>query len=168
MNGKLDVVSRKGKGSKFTFSLSPLCSKEVLLKEPKEELTHIQKKVEASFVGRVLLAEDKLINRKLFQKMFNKLGLDVEVAEDGLEALEVYDSHPNDFDLIILDINMPRMGGIETLKELLNREATCPIIALTANVFQEDKDLYYASGFQNLMSKPIKLQEVKDLMAQYF
>ena len=63
---------------------------------------------------------------------------------------------------------MPRMGGIETLEELLKRKASCPIIALTANVFQEDKDLYYASGFQNLLSKPIKLQEVKDIMAQYF
>ena len=168
MNGQLDVESRKGIGSKFTFTFRPNCAKDILYDKPAEDTQKTHKKVQASFVGRVLLAEDKLINRKLFKKMLNRLGLNVEVAEDGVQALEIYDSHPNDFDLIILDINMPRMGGIETLEELLKRKASCPIIALTANVFQEDKDLYYASGFQNLLSKPIKLQEVKDIMAQYF
>ena len=168
MRGELDVQSEKGSGTKFSFTFNPPCSEERVFSQPKQEPVKAVSKVGASFVGKVLLAEDRPINRKLFQKMLGRLGLTVQAVEDGVEVLEVYDSQPNEYDLIILDIKMPRMGGIEALEELLKRGASCPIIALTANVFQEDKDLYYKSGFQNILSKPIKLQEVKDVMAQYF
>jgi signal transduction histidine kinase/CheY-like chemotaxis protein len=113
---------------------------------------------------RVLLAEDTPINQTLQTILLNRMGYEVTIANNGLEAVEAFSS--GTFDLILMDIQMPEMGGIEATQAIRDREKLrqtppTPIIAVTANALKGDREHYLACGMDGYVSKPISLEALK-------
>ncbi|MAT96028.1 MAG: hypothetical protein CL608_02600 [Anaerolineaceae bacterium] len=110
---------------------------------------------------RILLAEDNLINQKVALRLLSRLGYRADVAGNGLEALEAL--HRQDYDVILMDIQMPEMDGIEAThrirRNLPQWRQPC-IIALTANALEGDKEKYLAQGLDDYVSKPVHVQEL--------
>ena len=121
---------------------------------------------ESSLKGKpleILLAEDNLINQKLAVRLLEKQGWRVTVANNGKDAVDL--SGRNGFDLILMDVQMPEMDGIEATREIRKREEGTdrhiPIIALTAHAFEEDRKRCFAAGMDDgYATKPIKVQEL--------
>lgn len=119
---------------------------------------------------KALVAEDNLINQKLMKKVLDTFGMDVTVVNNGAEALQYRQS--NEYDIIFMDIQMPIMGGIQATKNISNFEITqnkrhIPIIALTANALQGDKEKYIKEGMDDYISKPIQINELKKILKRY-
>jgi CheY-like chemotaxis protein len=110
---------------------------------------------------RILLAEDNLINQKVALRLLSRLGYRADVASDGLEALEAL--YRQDYDVILMDIQMPEMDGIEATRRIrrdLPQWRQPRIIALTANALEGDKEHYLAQGMDDYVSKPVHIQEL--------
>ena len=119
----------------------------------------------------VLVAEDNSINQKLIKNVLNGLGIDVTIADNGEKALELRKN--KEFDLIFMDIQMPVMGGIEATEQILlyeeqKRKHHIPIVALTANALQGDREKYINAGMDNYLSKPIELNDLINMIQEYF
>jgi signal transduction histidine kinase/CheY-like chemotaxis protein len=118
-----------------------------------------------------LVAEDNVINQKLVTKVLKGFGLEITVANNGKEAFDL--RKQNEYDVIFMDIQMPVMGGIEATKEIIrfenvNKKKHIPIIALTANALQGDREKYLEAGMDNYASKPIDLGHINQLLLEYF
>lgn len=116
---------------------------------------------------RILVAEDNDINQRLMQRLFNKIGIDADLANDGQEALEMAIS--NNYDIIFMDIQMPRLDGLtatEQIKEVLKDKAPV-VIALTANVLPEDKEKCIDSGMVAFLPKPVKISDIEKMLYKY-
>ncbi|WP_169311160.1 response regulator [Thermodesulfatator indicus] len=125
----------------------------------------IQKTPPKKLKGKVLLAEDNPVNQLYFKRVLEKLGLNVEVASDGLEALNVINE--KHFDLIILDIRMPGLSGLEIVKRIRKKGISIPIIALTAHSVSEIEKEALASGFDDFLQKPISREELAQKLAKW-
>jgi signal transduction histidine kinase/CheY-like chemotaxis protein len=117
-----------------------------------------------------LVAEDNVINQKLIQTVLNGLGLDVTLANNGEEALEL--RRQNEYDMIFMDIQMPVMDGIEATGKILdfeekNRKHHVPIIAVTANALEGDREKYINAGMDDYISKPIELDQLRFLIQEF-
>ncbi|MDQ8203108.1 ATP-binding protein [Pelagicoccus sp. SDUM812003] len=118
--------------------------------------------------ARVLVVEDNAVNRRLVTHIIGKLGYDCHQAEDGLEALEK--CVDNEYDVILLDCRMPRMDGYEFARKLRQAEeesgtgARMPLIALTANAMQGDRELCFAAGMDAYLTKPIKKKLLAEML----
>ena len=163
MGGAMGVESEPGLGSRFWVEL-PLA---------KISAATAKKTIEHSNVSlqdvRVLLAEDNEINVEVAQRQIELLGCTVEVAANGLEALTMSGDKP--FDLILMDIQMPEMDGLEATREIRARELITgkriPIIALTATAFAEDKKACEDAGMDAFLSKPFKKEDLERLLKQW-
>ena len=119
---------------------------------------------------RVLLAEDNKINTKVALNVLNRLGhKNVTVAEDGLQVLDVLAKSPNgpgDFDVLLMDLHMPNMGGVEATEQILSKypSATLPIVAVTADAFEDSKEKCMRVGFRDWLSKPFRVEQVHELL----
>ncbi|CAM4010845.1 ATP-binding protein [Arcobacter cloacae] len=135
-----------------------------------EKNNQIIEETNKKYKGKILVAEDNANNQLLMEIILNDLGLDVTIVENGKVAFEKYKE--NLYDLIFMDINMPIMDGIETLKEIKKYEKEhqkihTPIIALTANAIQTDKEKYIEDGMDGYLSKPIVNAELIKLLDLY-
>ena len=109
-----------------------------------------------------VLREDNPLNLQLAQFMLNKAGYQLDVAKNGKEAVEKYTANPDKYNLIFMDINMPEMDGLEATKVLRNRGyKDIPIIAMTADVMQEDKDRCMDAGMNDFIAKPIRVDDLE-------
>ncbi len=117
---------------------------------------------------KVLLAEDNLFNQKVACGMLEQLGCEVSVASDGIEALAL--AGKEEFDLIFMDCQMPRMDGFEAsrrIRELSGTQAGIPIIALTANALGEARDACLAAGMDDFMTKPVKKDQLEETLNKW-
>ncbi len=119
---------------------------------------------------RILVAEDNEVNQKLVMRLLEKKSYAVSLAENGREAVELYKS--GEFDLILMDCQMPEMSGLEAAQRIREQEskngaARIPIIALTANAMQGDRERCLESGMDNYLSKPIKVQELYQVITRH-
>jgi signal transduction histidine kinase/DNA-binding response OmpR family regulator len=119
---------------------------------------------------RILLAEDNAVNQMVALKMLDKLGYHAQVAADGLEALEACQQH--DFDLILMDMNMPEMDGVTATKQILatldaSSRPAPTILAMTANAMREDQALCLEAGMQDFLPKPVKLEELDEMILKW-
>ncbi len=159
MKGKINVESKLGVGSQFTFSLPlqsnryPQVFSNTEFNQAVNESRLEQDIQPQSIQGKVLLAEDNEHNSLLVQKRLQRMGLDVFIARDGEEAVAV--ALGNDVDLILMDIQMPRLSGIEALKQLQQAGLKTPTYAFTANVLSHEVSDYLAQGFSGYLAKPI-------------
>ncbi|PUE12800.1 response regulator [Limnohabitans sp. T6-20] len=118
---------------------------------------------------KALLAEDTFINQTLQTILLNRMGYTVTLANNGVEAVEAFTQ--NAFDVVLMDIQMPEMGGIEATRLIREHEAArqmplTPIIAVTANALKGDRESYIACGMDGYVSKPISLETLKNEMAR--
>lgn len=127
----------------------------------------------AMISGRILLVEDNEINRLIAIELIGQLGGTVEEAVDGIEALDMIKQHKEGYyDLIFMDMQMPRMGGEEATKQIRQFEEEVdydpiPIIAMTANAFDEDKKRAIHAGMNGFMTKPIDIKELRHTLIAY-
>lgn len=161
MGGKISVDSRVGEGSTFSFSLNIELPKTVV-NQPNSTLTtpaleHYQRTWQSN--KRLLLVEDNEMIQKLIVDYLTPIGISVDLARHGKEALAKL-AH-NDYDLILMDVQMPVMNGIETTEHLRSqaRYATLPIIGFTARLTEPEKEQYLASGMTDLIPKPIDTEQ---------
>jgi CheY-like chemotaxis protein len=125
-----------------------------------------------SFAGsRLLLAEDVEINREIVLALLEPTRLEIDCAENGEEAVRLYSAAPARYDLIFMDVQMPKMDGYEATRRIRALDSpaaqTVPIIAMTANVFREDIERCLASGMNDHVGKPLNLSEVIEKLTQY-
>lgn len=171
MGSKITVKSEVGEGSTFEFAINFPASKESEFVETKKE--KIDKYDDSTLKGkRVLLVEDVEINRVILKELLADTGLIIDEAENGEEGVEKYkDSLPNYYDLIFMDIRMPKMDGYEATKIIrtMDRQDSkqIPIIALTANAYSEDINKSMQAGMDGHVSKPISIENVKEVLIQH-
>jgi signal transduction histidine kinase/DNA-binding response OmpR family regulator len=165
MGGQIRVESEIGKGSTFSFCLPFLIGKSL----EKNTITLVNETQEAAL--RILIAEDEPVNRTVLSRMLEKKGHKVIVAHNGLAALDLYKN--NRFDVILMDIQMPVMDGIEAVKQIRKLENNnsyglnpphIPIIAVTAFSLIGDRERFINSGMDEYISKPIKIEELQQLI----
>lgn len=170
MNGEIGVHSKIGEGSTFWFQINfGVCDSVAISTTEligKAQVTDDQKKI------RILLAEDNLINQKVALFNLNRMGFDVEVAENGRIACQMFKD--NNFDLILMDIQMPEMDGVVATKEIrkFENENSVPqpviIVAMTANALKGDREKYLAAGMNDYISKPYKPDELEEVIRSKF
>lgn len=154
MGGEIAAISDFGDGSCFTFTLR-LPVAETTLVAP----TVVKVAVSRGYKGqRILVAEDNKTNSLIVRRMLEIEALTLDFAENGARAVELYCLHRPD--LVLMDMSMPVMDGLEATREIRRFEAAnglarCPVIALTANAFGEDRDACFAAGLDDFLSKPV-------------
>ncbi len=124
---------------------------------------------ETRLTGHILVVEDNLVNQRVAQGVLKKLGLTVEIAANGAEALTILETEP--FDLVLMDVQMPVMDGLKATRRIRelerNTQLRRPIIAMTAGAMDEDRDQCLAAGMDAVLTKPINIQAVVDVLKRY-
>ncbi|MDR3295962.1 MAG: response regulator [Clostridiales Family XIII bacterium] len=133
----------------------------------------VQAGVTDVFTGhRALLAEDVEINREIVLAMLEPTELEIDCAENGLEALRLFSENPERYDMIFMDLQMPEMDGLEATRRIraldMPRAKTIPIVAMTANVFREDIEKCMEAGMNDHVGKPLDLATVLDKLRGCF
>ncbi len=163
MGGMIKVKSSPGKGSTFSFKLK-FGTKEKMFDEESGSFTR-----RSNDEIRVLLAEDNQINQRVLELMMQPWSVALDIVENGKQALEAYSE--DDYDLILLDIQMPLIDGYEVCKRIKQslkyRSRRIGIVALTANAFNEDRQLAKEAGFDGFISKPVNLKELESVINKH-
>ena len=165
MGGKIWVESAAGSGSKFHFTASFKPSS-----EPSRRGREIERAAtNANGPGvrlRVLLAEDNSVNQRLISRLLEKRGHEVDVVGNGVEALRALEV--KNYDLVLMDMQMPELDGLETTARIRMRERTGDrrqlVVALTANAMREDQERCRAAGMDGYLTKPIQLDKLDEVL----
>ncbi len=175
MGGQIGVISESGKGTEFRYTLVldeyievPGSTAHSLHEKSKISINPIQMKLSEK---NVLLAEDNIINQQLAVALFKKFSIYLDVAENGEEAIKALTQKK--YDLILMDVQMPIMGGIEATKIIRastnsNFDCDIPIIALTANAMIGDREKYMEAGMNDYLTKPIIPELLQKFILKWF
>ncbi|ELT7226750.1 response regulator [Vibrio cholerae] len=161
MGGTIQVESEFGIGTTFTLYI-PLQSR---LKNIKPSTSSSQQIVNVKN-HHILVVEDTKTNQMVIQLLLNKLGYDVTIAENGLQAVELLEKN-HVFDLVLMDISMPIMDGIAATKILRDKHIEIPIIALTAHTAGSDKQNCIDAGMNDIVLKPIRSKDIMEVVKRF-
>ncbi|WP_299495788.1 CHASE3 domain-containing protein [uncultured Shewanella sp.] len=168
MKGHISIESELGKGTAITFVLPML---QVIDNTKASSRTHSHNKtpmkLSAQYPLTILLAEDNKINQAIAKKVFQKIGYDIDLAVDGIEAVQsVSEKH---YDVIFMDMQMPNMDGVTATKKIIKQQSTNPpyIIAMTANVLPQDRQRCFDAGMQDFIGKPINVDDIIKAIEAY-
>ncbi len=162
MGADLRVESTLGEGSKFTLEIELEDSWEDRI--PKKDSRVHTKIAYPDREFRVLIADDRATNRLLLSRVLAPIGFTIKEVRNGQEAIDVHKSWQPD--LIILDIKMPKVDGIEALKQIRQSDRKIPVIAISASVSESDRKDTYLAGFQGFFSKPIDNSSLLNTMGK--
>jgi CheY-like chemotaxis protein len=123
--------------------------------------------LEREFDARVLLAEDNEANQMVAVEILSRLGLELDVAANGREAIDMVAAAPDRYAAVLMDVQMPEMDGLEATRELRNNKYTLPIIAMTANAMKADLDACLAAGMDDHVTKPIERKALLDTLRRW-
>ncbi len=166
LGGKVALQSEPGKGSTFTISVPAGQPSAQMLESIDPGLVKPSpKKVDFRIEGKILIVEDDQVNQKTIGTILYKAGVDFEIAVDGIDALEKY--FTDKFDLVLMDMHMPRMDGYEATTKLRRRGCTVPIIALTASVMKSDTERYKQIGCDAFLAKPVNRVNLLETIEKY-
>ncbi len=164
MKGDISLESTPGYGSTFRFSITLEEGEKEALEE-EEMIPAMQSRTDA----RILLVEDNSVNQVVAKNFLNKWGLEVDVAQNGLEALRLIESKA--YDIVLMDLQMPEMDGFTAAKEIRSKEESyfknIPIIALTAEAMVEIKQKAFDFGMNDYISKPFDPEELRNKIIKY-
>ncbi len=162
MHGNIEWAAREEGGSVFTLVL-PLISVPVVGESPKIVDD------ETRFSGHVLVVEDQEHNRLVMDELLSRLGLDVSMAENGQQAIDMVKSDES-LNMVFMDVSMPVLDGIEATKKIRKLPGACKdtiIVAMTANAFAEDRDRCLAAGMNDFLAKPIDSMRLSKCIAHW-
>ena len=169
LGGDLIVESKPGLGSGFTFTLILAKLDDPAVKSTAAAVRDIQFLINEEYAKRnplsILVAEDNKVNQLLIKKVLKNLGYQVQIAENGIEALEACKNHV--FDLVLMDIQMPEMDGLTAAKKILedpSMERFPHIVALTANTAEGIKESCLSAGMTDYMTKPLDVKILVDVL----
>ena len=171
MGGTISVSSAEGKGSEFVVQLPCRISKASGTKAPAASQDTAadngagQEEVSCFTGRRILLAEDNEMNQEIASAILDEAGFAVEIAGDGIEALEKMIAAPAGYyDIVLMDIQMPKMDGYEAAKQIRaledRKKAGIPIVAVTANAFEEDRQIALEAGMNAYLAKPYDIPAI--------
>jgi len=165
MNGELGIESDTGEGARFWFVI-PMGLSQAPLEAPSSKSRTEKGKLE----GRVLLVEDNPVNEMVARKMLEKLGLDSVTATNGQEALDILEAQT--VDAVLMDCQMPEMDGFQATRALRKRENlentdALPVIAMTANVMEGDRELCLQAGMDDYLGKPVRMDELESILRRW-
>lgn len=169
MGGDTGVESVPDQGSRFWFRIR---AKRLSAGTSQDAIEKIQVAgAQDRFGGNILLADDNMFNRKVVEVALTHMGINVIQAENGREAVDAY-AQRRDINLILMDMRMPEMDGIAATENIRRMECDnsftrCPVIALTANAYAEDRQRCLQAGMDDLLAKPISLDELRRVMKQW-
>jgi signal transduction histidine kinase/ActR/RegA family two-component response regulator len=161
MSGTIGARSIPAGGSEFWFTINVLASRRGTAAREQANVKRLDNKAKSSGF-QILLVEDNTINQKVAQMMIKHLGYQVDVANNGVEALKSFSA--GKYDLILMDCLMPEMDGFEATRRIRGSGPLgmrTPIIAMTANAFAQDREECLAAGMTDYLSKPVRQQELK-------
>ena len=169
MGSKLDVRSEPGIGTTVSFELTLRTAERAPdLSEPAALIDELEKPI---FEGVVLVCEDNQMNQHVITDHLNRVGLTVEIAENGLEGIEKVQARSDNglkpFDLILMDIHMPVMDGLEAAPIIMQMGTGTPIVAMTASIMSDDRALFKSAGMDNHVGKPFTSQELWRCLLKY-
>jgi signal transduction histidine kinase/CheY-like chemotaxis protein len=175
MGGKIWIESEPEKGSSFKFTFQAI--RDVGKEESRSNLEQASLKdgkpdAVYSFAGRrILLAEDVEINREIVLTLLEQTKLEIDCAENGIEAFRKFNDAPDKYDMIFMDIHIPEMDGLEATRRIRELDAAqakiVPIIAMTADVFREDIEKCLAAGMNGHVGKPLDFDKVLDKLRSF-
>ena len=168
MGGTIEVESEEGKGTRFIMKFSfPVSLENQVREKEKQNIPDITEKLEGK---RILLAEDNDLNAEIAETVLVEAGIEVKRVEDGLQCIEELKKMPEKYyDVILMDVQMPNMDGYtatEKIRHLDDSRAEIPIIAMTANAYDEDRRKAQEAGMDGFLAKPLDVDEMMRLLAQ--
>jgi CheY-like chemotaxis protein len=163
MGGSIMAESEEGKGSHFRFEIPYKILENLPEKksEKKETMTNLPP-------SKILVAEDNTMNQLIITRLFESLGYDIDLAENGKQALAM--AKKSEYDFIFMDIQMPEMDGLEATERILkhyNNNNAPVIIAMTANAMKEDEEMCLSAGMKDFISKPVFLDTLKGSLKKW-
>ena len=175
MDGEISVTSHIGKGSEFYFTIPLVLGDDNNITENKKSLHDLKIELRTLKSSNILLVEDNVINQEIIVGLLENSGINIDIASDGFEAISSYDE--KNYELILMDIQMPVMDGYEATKIIRKKEKECtvssqhssniPIIALTANAMREDIEKSKLSGMNEHLNKPINIEKLYETLLKY-
>jgi len=163
MGGEIWVESKAGEGSKFSFTLPTGEADDTLV----AETTNATYTWKDEWAGKkIILADDVIYAHQFIKALLKKKDIEVISAIDGEEAINLADRHP-DAALILMDIQMPRVGGVEAMERIKEKYPELPIIAYTAYAMSGDSELYLERGFDDYLSKPLETPELLRVFSKF-
>ena len=165
MNGSINVVSTQNVETIFSFNVKlPTSNTTQLI----EHTTKVRDDLKFDTNSRILLVEDNKTNQVLIKILLKPLGLSCDICDNGLDAVNKIEQEEQDYDLILMDENMPVMNGIEATKKIRSLGYTkVPIIAVTANALKGDMEKFLSIGMDDYISKPIDHEVFKNILNKY-
>ena len=168
MGGTIEVESEEGKGTRFIMKFSfPVSLENQVREKEKQNIPDITEKLEGK---RILLAEDNELNAEIAETVLVEAGIEVKRVEDGLQCIEELKKMPeNYYDVILMDVQMPNMDGYtatQRIRDLDDSRAEIPIIAMTANAYDEDRRKAQEAGMDGFLAKPLDVDEMMHLLGK--
>ena len=166
MGGTIEVESEEGKGTRFIMKFSfPVSSENQVREEEKQNIPDITEKLKEK---QILLAEDNDLNAEIAETVLVEAGIEVKRVEDGLQCIEELKKMPEKYyDVILMDVQMPNMDGYtatQRIRDLDDSRAEIPIIAMTANAYDEDRRKAQEAGMDGFLAKPLDVDEMMRLL----